>query len=137
VTWSTHHRTVAAVLRRGDHDSGWWHRVRPLRLDQFGLATEAREVVSDYLSRLGERLPGGRRARSLVLAEIADGLACAVDARVEDGQSPADAAHAAVGELGEPDQVAAAFARRPWWRLRSLSVGCGRRGQHRYAPART
>jgi hypothetical protein len=45
------------------------------------------------------------------LAEIADGLACAVEARVERGQSPTEAAHAAVDEFGEPNQVVAAFAR--------------------------
>jgi hypothetical protein len=82
-----------------------------VRLDRFGLASEARDILSDYLTTLDERLPRGRRARSPILAEVADGLACAVEARVASGQSPEDAARAAVGEFGEPDRVAAAFAR--------------------------
>jgi hypothetical protein len=85
--------------------------MRPRPTGGFGLATEASEIVSAYVSALGGRLPGGRRARSLVLAEIVDGLACAIEARVQGGQSPAEAAHAAVDEFGEPNEVAAAFAR--------------------------
>jgi hypothetical protein len=82
-----------------------------LRLDGLGLDPEACEILSAYINALGEELPGGRRARSMVLAEIADGLVCAVEAREADGLSSGDAANVAVKEFGEVDRVVSAFAR--------------------------
>jgi hypothetical protein len=71
----------------------------------------AADVISGYLTTLGSRLPPGRRYRARILAEIADGLACAVAERTSAGVAPAVAACCAVAEFGDPRELAGAFAR--------------------------
>jgi hypothetical protein len=68
-------------------------------------------VVVAYLDELLEALPAGRRTRAAIRAELSDGLACAIDARVERGEDPHAAAEAAVTEFGEPRALARDFAR--------------------------
>jgi hypothetical protein len=82
----------------------------PMRLERLGLPTEATGVLAAYLSALDSGLPGGRRARALILAEVADGLACAVETAVADDVAPAVAARRAVDECGDPRRLAAQFA---------------------------
>jgi hypothetical protein len=81
----------------------------PHDLTPLGLDDDATRIVGAYLAELESHLPIGRRTRREVLAEIADGLACAVSDRVRDGQTPLRAAHAAVAEFGPASTVAAAF----------------------------
>jgi hypothetical protein len=68
-------------------------------------------MIGGYLAELASQLPVGRRARQEILLEIADGLACVVDERMQRGQSAEAAARAAVAEFGDPRTVAAAFTR--------------------------
>jgi hypothetical protein len=83
---------------------------RPVTWDA-DVPAEARPVLRDYLDHLSTGLPVGRRRRRLIVDEIADGLACAVQARMDsDGIAPAEAASAAVAELGDPLELASAFA---------------------------
>lgn len=77
---------------------------------RLALPPEAAAVVRDYLSRLAGALPPDGRLRRGLLAEVGDGLACAVESRVAVGERPADAAWAAVAELGRPERLAAALA---------------------------
>jgi hypothetical protein len=87
---------------------------------QPALDPAAERVLDDYLTALAVRLPGPRRARREILAELYDGLVEATGARLADGTSQAQAAAGAVGEFGEPLTVAAAFAPR-------LAAGMARR----------
>jgi hypothetical protein len=80
-------------------------------LTRAGLAPPAAQLISGYLADLDAHLPAGPRIRKAILLELADGLSCAVTERVRAGQSPADAAQAAIAESGDPNTVAAAFAR--------------------------
>jgi hypothetical protein len=68
-------------------------------------------VVVAYLDQLLEALPAGRRTRAAIRAELSDGLACAIDVRVERGEDAHAAAEAAVAEFGEPRALARTFAR--------------------------
>lgn len=68
-------------------------------------------VVIAYLDALDRALPAGRRARAAIRAELSDGLACAIAARVACGDDPQTAALAAVAEFGDPLVVSRAFAR--------------------------
>jgi hypothetical protein len=77
---------------------------------RLALPHEAAVVVGDYLARLAGALPSNGRLRRGVLAEVGDGIACAVESRVVAGERPADAARAAVAELGRPEGLAAALA---------------------------
>jgi hypothetical protein len=77
---------------------------------RLALPHEAAGVVSDYLFRLAGALPSNGRLRRGVLAEVGDGIACAVESRVAAGERPADAARAAVAELGRPEGLAADLA---------------------------
>jgi hypothetical protein len=81
------------------------------QLNAVGLDPAAAEVIGGYLTELEYRLPGGRRYRARILAEIADGLACAVLDRTDAGAESGVAARAAAAEFGDPRQLAAAFAR--------------------------
>jgi hypothetical protein len=85
--------------------------VDPRHLTQLGLDPVAAQVVGDYLAVLESGLPVGRRSRTRILAEISDGLACAVQDQRDRGASPAAAAHRAVAEFGDPRALAAAFVR--------------------------
>jgi hypothetical protein len=78
---------------------------------ELGLPEAAAGIVDGYLEELAARVPVGRRQRARIVAEVADGLACAVDARLESGAPPADAARAATAEFGDPHILATQFAR--------------------------
>jgi hypothetical protein len=80
-------------------------------LIEFGLDDDATQIVGDYLTDLDSRLLAGKRARAEIMAETADGLACAVQNRAARGEAQADAARAAVEEFGAPAVVAVAFTR--------------------------
>ena len=67
-------------------------------------------VVVAYLDMLAGALPAGQRSGAAVRAELSDGLACAIAARVERGADPHAAALAAVIEFGDPLLIARAFA---------------------------
>ena len=71
----------------------------------------ARAVVSRYLRRVSNALQGSRRARADILNEIADGLIQDTAARGNAGLNPLAAAHAAVSGFGDPQALAAGFAR--------------------------
>lgn len=66
-------------------------------------------VSLDYLRELSANLIVPQRAA--IVAEIADGLACATQSYVERGLEPAEAERAAVAEFGDPRWLAATFAR--------------------------
>ncbi len=70
----------------------------------------ARRVLDAYLTDLAARLPGPRRARQAILAELDDGLLDATQAHLAGGRPPAAAARAAIAEFGDPPTLAHAFA---------------------------
>jgi hypothetical protein len=69
-----------------------------------------RPSIEGYLDELARGLPGSRRARKAILAEIGDGLADTVDRHRSHGATPDQAARAAVAEFGSPRELAAQFA---------------------------
>lgn len=71
---------------------------------------QARTAAAGYLRALAAGLPLARRTRAAVLAEVADGLACAVEAHVAAGAQPAAAARLAIAEFGDPRELAAQLA---------------------------
>ncbi|GAA1393112.1 permease prefix domain 1-containing protein [Catellatospora coxensis] len=71
---------------------------------------QARATIADYLQELAAGLPLSHRARAEVMAEIADGLACAFEAHVAAGATPAAAVRLAVAEFGDPRELSAALA---------------------------
>lgn len=81
-------------------------------LNALGLDPDAVPIVEAYLTELDVRLPAGRRTRGAIVAEIADGLACAVADEIDAGSAAQVAAGAAVRRCGDPATVAAAFAAR-------------------------
>ena len=83
----------------------------PRDLDTLDLDPAATQIIRGYLSELEARLPAGRRARTQILTEIADGLACATAEHTDRGESPRAAANAAITEFGDPRTLAAAFTR--------------------------
>jgi hypothetical protein len=58
------------------------------QLSALGLDPDAAAVVEAYLAELDSRLPASRRVRGAIVAEIADGLACAVADQIEAGIAP-------------------------------------------------
>ncbi len=66
-------------------------------------------TIDAYLARVAEGLPGPRRARAAILAELRVGLLDAAETHRQVGLSPSAAARAATGEFGDPTQIAAAF----------------------------
>src|SRR5262245_44672369 len=64
-------------------------------------------AIATHLASLG--LPGPRRARQAIIAELRDGLLEATTARLEQGLHPKRAARAALEEFGDPTAVASAF----------------------------
>lgn len=62
-----------------------------------------------YLADLARRLPGPRRRRARVLAELRDGLDHAVADHTAAGLAEAQAADAAIARFGAPEAVADAF----------------------------
>jgi hypothetical protein len=75
-----------------------------------GLAPAARAVVEEYLTQFAEALPGSRRVRAAIAAEITDGLLAEVEEHQNRGAPPARAAELAVADFGEPRELAAGFA---------------------------
>jgi hypothetical protein len=75
-----------------------------------GLAPAARPVVEEYLAQFLQALPGSRRARAAILAEITDGLLAEIEEHQVRGTPPARAAELAVAEFGDPRELAAGFA---------------------------
>lgn len=67
------------------------------------------QVIEAYLARVAAALPGPARARRDVVAELHSGLLDAADAYRRAGLPEVTAAEAAVGEFGDPRQVAGAF----------------------------
>jgi hypothetical protein len=65
--------------------------------------------IDDYITELATALPGPRRKRNDILAELRDGLCDATDAHRAAGLPAAAAIHAAVSEFGDPRQLATAF----------------------------
>jgi hypothetical protein len=74
------------------------------------MSPSAPDRIDAYLDEVTSALPTGRLARAAIRAELADGLACAVDARLERGAGPVEATAAALAEFGPPAVVARAFA---------------------------
>jgi hypothetical protein len=66
-------------------------------------------AVEGYLAGVTARLPGTARAQAGIVAELRSGLLDAADAHESAGLPPAQAALAAIAELGDPAQVAAGF----------------------------
>jgi hypothetical protein len=66
-------------------------------------------TIDAYLARVADGLPGPRRARGAILAELRVGLLDAAEAHRQDRLTPSAAAQAAIGEFGDPMQIAAAF----------------------------
>lgn len=66
-------------------------------------------AVEAYLRVVAAGLPGPRRARDDILAELRSGLLDAIDARRSAGLPVQVATEAAIGEFGDPRQVALAF----------------------------
>jgi hypothetical protein len=87
-------------------------RARYLRrlMPSLCLPRGAAALVEDHLVRLHRALPASGRVRRGVTAAVADGLACAVEARIGAGETAGAAARAALDELGDPDELAARFA---------------------------
>ena len=82
-----------------------------------------------YIAATVRTLP--QSAQDDVRAELEASIADAVEARMEQGDSPADAERAVLTELGDPGVLAAGYAERPlhligpryyltWWRLLTL-----------------
>lgn len=69
----------------------------------------AAELVDRYLAEVAARLPGPARARAGIIAELRGGLLDAADAHHDAGLPARAAAAAAIGEFGDPCQIAAAF----------------------------
>ena len=82
----------------------------------LGLPAAAEPSVQEYLRRLDARLPAAHRVRRGVLAEVGDGLACAVESRMADGASASEATRAALTELGAAEDLATSMAAEvaPW-----------------------
>lgn len=69
----------------------------------------AGQAAESWLAEVAARLPGPRRSHADIIAELRAGLLDATDAHRGAGLPPAEAAAAAIGEFGDPRQVAAAF----------------------------
>jgi hypothetical protein len=72
-------------------------------------APGAEPAVERYLAEVAAQLPGSRRVRSDIVAELRSGLLDAMDARCSAGLPPCEAVQAAISEFGDPAQVAAGF----------------------------
>jgi hypothetical protein len=72
-------------------------------------AAGAGAAVEGYLADVTARLPGPRRGRAAIVAELRSGLLDAADAHRSAGLAPAEAALAAVCEFGDPARVAGGF----------------------------
>jgi hypothetical protein len=70
----------------------------------------AQPAVEAYLAALATGLPGPRRARQAILAEVSDGIAESIDAHVSAGLDDRAATRTALATFGEPRHLSAAFA---------------------------
>jgi hypothetical protein len=70
---------------------------------------DAWPTLECYLAEVATRLPGPARQHAEIVAELRSGLLDAADAHRSAGLRPALAARAAIGEFGDPGQVAAGF----------------------------
>jgi hypothetical protein len=66
--------------------------------------------VMTYLVEIAGALPGPRRHRDRILAELRDGLDASVAGHIDRGLSEEDALSTAIEDFGRPVAVAAAFA---------------------------
>ena len=66
--------------------------------------------IATYLAAIAGSLPGPRRHRDRILAELRDGLEQSVAADLGRGLSEPEAVTAAIEDFGRPDAVAAGFA---------------------------
>ena len=73
------------------------------------LDPDARPVVAGYLRELAAALPGSRRTRAAIITEIADGVVEQISNTR--GPNPAAVAHTALHTFGNPQHLAAQFAR--------------------------
>jgi hypothetical protein len=80
------------------------HRVTP----QAG--THAQGRVDAYLGELARLMPGPRRRRARILAELRDGLDQAIADHTTDGRRQDHAVDSAIDHFGTPQAVADAFA---------------------------
>jgi HAAS len=71
----------------------------------------ASSTIDGYLDRLAAALSRPARARAAILAELRAGLLDATEAHRQTGLTSSAAARAAIGEFGDPTQLAAAFRR--------------------------
>jgi hypothetical protein len=67
------------------------------------------DVIEEYIGGLSTRLVGPRRAKRDLIGEARDGLVDAVDAYVDAGLTPAEAASRAVADFGRYPQVVPSF----------------------------
>jgi hypothetical protein len=72
--------------------------------------TRPEDALATYLSDVAEQLYGPRRRRAAILAELRDGLDQATEDNIAAGQSPGEAAAAAINQFGTPQAVADAFS---------------------------
>ncbi len=73
------------------------------------LASGSRPTLERYLADITARLPGPRRCRARIIAELRSGLMDAADAHRSAGLARCEAEQAAVSEFGDADQVARGF----------------------------
>lgn len=66
-------------------------------------------AIERYLAEIAVRLPGPRRARAGVVAELRSGLMDAADAHLSAGLPAGQAEQAAVAEFGDPARIARGF----------------------------
>jgi hypothetical protein len=71
---------------------------------------DAQARVDAYLGELAGMLPGPRRRRRQILAELRDGLEQAIAEHTTDGRTQDQAVDAAIDQFGRPQAVADAFA---------------------------
>jgi len=69
----------------------------------------AQPAVERYLTEVAARLPGSPRAHRDIVAELRSGILDATDAHCSAGLPPAGAVDTAIGEFGDPVQVAEGF----------------------------
>jgi hypothetical protein len=66
-------------------------------------------IIENYLKQVAADLPGPRRARADIIAELHSSVLDATDGRIASGLTPEAAARSALDELGAPAELAAAY----------------------------
>jgi hypothetical protein len=72
-------------------------------------SADAEQAVESYLADVAVRLPCPARPRTDIVAELRAGLLDSVDSYRSAGLAPAEATGAAIGDFGDPREIAAAF----------------------------